>query len=95
MRKRFKPSSGAYKRYEPGPVFADHVEQFKENTDAWAWGCCPFHADRNPSFSMHVESGWYRCASCGATGSSIVGFVSELQGIDTREALQYLEDHYG
>jgi DNA primase len=97
VRKRFKLSGGAYKRYEPGPVFADHVEQFKENPDTWAWGRCPFHLDSNPSFSMNVQTGWYRCAStsCGTTGGNIVSFVCAIYELETRQALQYLEDHYG
>lgn len=88
---------GHYKRYGPGHVFAEAVENYSEHEYPWAWGCCPFHDDRHPSFSMNVETGWYRCNSthCGATGSNIVSFVRDLHETDTRGALQFLETHYG
>ena len=91
------PRLSSYKRYDPGPVFANTVENFHERNDTWAIGCCPFHDDRHPSFTMNVETGWYRCNSthCGATGSSIVSFVSRLYGLDTRAALEFLEAYYG
>lgn len=97
MRKRFEPSGGAYKRYEPGVVFANTVEGYRERNETWAIGCCPFHDDRHPSFSMNVETGWHRCNAthCGVSGNSVVSFVSRLHGFDTRTSLQYLEDHYG
>ena len=31
--------------------------------------CCPFHEERNPSFSLNMEKGVYYCFGCGASGS--------------------------
>jgi len=30
--------------------------------------CCPFHEERNPSFSLNMEKGVYYCFGCGASG---------------------------
>ena len=85
------------KVYDPAQVFADHVEQFHARNDTWALGCCPFHNDRNPSLSMNLETGWFRCNSthCRAEGNSIVTFIVMLFDFCRREALDYLEKHYG
>lgn len=82
---------------DPRPVFEDQVAELKEYQKGFAWGLCPFHEDRKPSFSVHLDSGWYRCnsASCGVEGSGIVSFVSELLDLNFHEALDYLEQNYG
>ena len=43
--------------------------------------CCPFHEEKNPSFSINLETGKYICFSgmCGKKGN-IVSFISELTG---------------
>ena len=46
---------------------------------------CPFHGDSNPSFSVDLKKGMYKCFSCGAEGNYIK-FRADLDGIDTREA---------
>jgi len=82
---------------DPGPVFNDLLPDLKENSDDFAWACCPFHYDNNPSLCVNLASGWYKChsTSCGATGNNIVSFVGTLLACDFREARQYLEEHYG
>lgn len=90
-----RPSASAYE-IDPETVFEDLVKGLRTGTDDFAWGCCPFHDDQNPSFCVNLITGWYRCVStsCGASGTSIVGFVGHLFGLDRREAIEYLEDHY-
>lgn len=46
---------------------------------------CPFHGDSNPSFSVDLKKGMYKCFSCGAEGNYIK-FRAELEGVDTKEA---------
>lgn len=82
---------------EPEIVFEDMLPDLVHGKDGYAWACCPFHDDNNPSLCINVESGWYKCMSsnCGETGSNIVGFVSQLLGLEYAEARRYLEQHYG
>jgi DNA primase len=78
-------------------VFEDQLPDLKKHSDGFAWACCPFHDDRNPSFCVNLESGWYRCfsSSCGLTGVGAVSFVSDLLEVNSSEAHRYLERHYG
>jgi DNA primase len=46
---------------------------------------CPFHDDKNPSFSVRKESGVYHCWGCGEKGN-LVTLVSKLENISTKEA---------
>ena len=84
-------------RVEPSIVFEDLLPDLKEANSGFAWACCPFHNDNNPSLCVNLISGWYRCASssCGATGSNIVGFVGRLLALESHEARRYVESHYG
>ena len=52
-------------------------------------GLCPFHDDKNPSFSVNATTGTYRCWSCGAKGD-VFNFVMELDRLTFREALETL-----
>jgi len=40
--------------------------------------CCPFHADRSPSFWISRESGAWGCFGCGAKGSNLKLLLQEL-----------------
>ena len=33
-------------------------------------GCCPVHADKNPSFSFNIETGQCKCFGCGWKGNA-------------------------
>lgn len=81
---------------EPGIVFDNLLPDLHEYGNGFAWACCPFHDDRNPSLCVNLTTGWYRCMSsnCGAHGSNIVSFVGALYGFNYQEARAYLEEHY-
>lgn len=78
----------------PKDFYMSEIDGLKESSNGWAWGHCPFHPDSNPSFTVNLESGAYRCMSsnCGIDGGSIVSYVSELHDLDTPEAIAYLGD---
>lgn len=65
-------------------------------------GLCPFHDDRNASFSVNLKKGLYKCFACGEEGNYI-DFVAKLRGISTKEAYKAIlaennlaqEDHKG
>lgn len=56
-------------------------------------GLCPFHADRNPSFSVSRSKGVCKCFSCGKGGSP-VGFIMEHEQLSYQEALRWLAAKY-
>lgn len=57
-------------------------------------GLCPFHQDRNPSFSVTPQTGHYRCWSCGEHGD-IFTWVEKTQNVTFVEALQLLAEKAG
>lgn len=57
------------------------------------WGCCPFHNEKTPSFSVSPTKGIYKCFGCGKAGNS-VNFVMEVEKKTYPEALRYLAKKY-
>ena len=57
-------------------------------------GLCPFHDERTPSFSVNVQEKLFYCFGCHAKGDAI-GFVEQTEGLDFREAVEFLADRYG
>lgn len=51
-------------------------------------GCCPFHAEKTPSFKVNPKGQFYKCFGCGASGD-VWDFLYAL-GKTTTEAVQYL-----
>ena len=46
-------------------VYQDLVNQ-KQGDNGWVTACCPFHDDKNPSFSFNQQTGQWVCfADCG------------------------------
>ncbi len=52
-------------------------------------GLCPFHAEKTPSFHVHVDRGFYYCFGCHAKGD-VFDFVMQTQGMDFMGALTWL-----
>ena len=57
----------------------------------WIKVRCPFHDDNNPSLSINLKAGWYRCHSCGEKGGGIVKFHMTKHGLDFKQAIKELE----
>lgn len=56
--------------------------------------CCPFHHEKTPSFSVSDVKGIYHCFGCGKSGN-IFTFVMEMEGLNFKEAIEYLANLYG
>ena len=50
------------------------------------WGICPFHNDENPSMSVSVSKGIFKCFSCNASGNAIT-FLEKLDHLNFMQAL--------
>ncbi|KKB80463.1 DNA primase [Devosia soli] len=53
------------------------------------WACCPFHAEKSPSFHADDRRGIYHCFGCGATGDHF-RFLTEKAGLSFPEAVEKL-----
>ena len=58
------------------------------------WGCCPFHNEKTPSFSVNEDKGFYHCFGCGEHGD-IISFVMKYENLDFKEAIKELADMAG
>lgn len=56
-------------------------------------GLCPFHRDRNASFSADLETGMFNCFACGAKGNFIT-FWADTHGTDTKDAYRAILEKY-
>jgi DNA primase len=50
---------------------------------------CPFHEEKTPSMSVDRARGLYHCFGCGK-GGDVFTFVSETQGVEFGDALEFL-----
>ena len=58
------------------------------------WGCCPFHNEKTPSFSVQPEKQMYYCFGCHAGGGPIQ-FVQEIERLSFVEAVKFLAQRAG
>ena len=58
------------------------------------WGCCPFHNEKTPSFSVNEEKGFYHCFGCGEHGD-IISFVMKSENVDFKTAISELANMAG
>ena len=58
------------------------------------WGCCPFHNEKTPSFSVSPSRGIFKCFGCGKGGNA-VHFLMEHEHFSYPDALRYLANKYG
>ena len=58
------------------------------------WGCCPFHNEKTPSFSVAEDKGFYHCFGCGAHGD-IISFAVSKSGFSETETFTLADEIYG
>ena len=51
------------------------------------FGCCPFHREKTPSFSVAADKGFFYCFGCHA-GGDVFKFLSLMEGISYFEAIK-------
>ena len=69
------------------------IQKFKINGDDLI-GLCPFHQEKNPSFSVNLKTGQWNCFTEGEHGNFIT-FWAKLRGIETGEAYKEILEKYG
>ncbi|MBQ9141815.1 MAG: DNA primase [Lachnospiraceae bacterium] len=58
------------------------------------WGCCPFHNEKTPSFSVSGAKQMYYCFGCGA-GGNVFSFVMNYENYSFGEAVKLLAERAG
>ncbi len=66
-------------------VVGAYVKLTKKGTRFW--GCCPFHAEKTPSFNVSPERGFFYCFGCHA-GGDVFKFISLIENISYWEAVK-------
>ena len=56
----------------------------------WRSALCPFHDDRHPSLRVKLETGSFRCMTCGVHGGDVVSFHQQKYRQGFKEAAQAL-----
>ena len=73
-------------------VVSDYV-QLEDRGNQW-WGCCPFHHEKTPSFSVTPDKNMYYCFGCHAGGDTIK-FIMEMEKVRFPEAIKILARKFG
>ena len=72
------------------------IEQYaplKKKGANWM-GCCPFHQEKTPSFSVNPSKGFYKCFGC-AKGGNVYTFLMEIEGLNFPEAIKRVAEISG
>lgn len=57
-------------------------------------GRCPFHSEKDASFTVSPHKEIFYCFGCHATGDAIA-FIAQIEGCNQLEAAQFIIDKYG
>ncbi len=55
------------------------------------WGCCPFHAEKTPSFKVDPATQLWHCFGCGLGGDAY-GFLMRSENVEFLDAIHILAD---
>lgn len=61
-----------------------------DRTGAELKGCCPFHAEKSPSFTIFAGGQRFYCFGCGAAGD-VLDYLQRIHGVGMREAAKMLD----
>jgi DNA primase len=73
--------------YPLPPIVAASVKLSRAGSEFKA--CCPFHADKSPSFTIFGNGLRWKCFGCGASGD-VLDYIRRLHGIGLRAAADML-----
>lgn len=78
----------AVRRENPLPTVAGNLVSLRKVDREWI-GCCPFHADRSPSFTIYDNGQRFHCFGCDASGD-VLDFVQRAYRLNLPEAARML-----
>ncbi len=74
-------------------IIQPYAQDLKKKGANWM-GCCPFHHEKTPSFSVSPAKGFYKCFGCGK-GGSVYNFLMEMEGLNFPEAIKRVAEISG
>ncbi len=74
-------------------LVGSYVPGLKKSGRNW-WACCPFHAEKTPSFCIWPEDDRWRCFGCNEGGDAF-SFVMRIENVDFKRALEVLAEKAG
>lgn len=74
-------------------IVKDYVPGLKRAGKTYK-GCCPFHHEKTPSFTVSPDKGLFYCFGCQA-GGDLFEFFMKAEGLSFNEALQKLAQRAG
>ncbi len=80
-------------RINPSDVVGKHVKLTHKAGGEYL-GCCPFHKEKTPSFTVSNPKGFYHCFGCGVHGN-MINFVMEVEGKTFIDAVTSLAEMAG
>ena len=58
------------------------------------WGCCPFHGEKTPSFTVDEEKNLFYCFGC-HEGGDVFKFIMKSENCGFMDAVKFLASKYG
>jgi len=58
------------------------------------WGCCPFHSEKTPSFSVSPDKQLYYCFGC-KKGGGVINFIMEEENLTFPDTVRFLAKRAG
>ncbi|MCE5287445.1 MAG: DNA primase [Pelosinus sp.] len=68
-------------------IISDYVPLKKKGKNYW--GCCPFHHEKTPSFSVTPDKGFFYCFGC-QNGGNVFNFLMKVENIGFIDAVKLL-----
>ena len=78
----------AIRATNPLPSIVAATVKLQRTGNEWK-GCCPFHIDRSPSFTIFADGERFHCFGCGAHGD-VLDYIALLHRTDMVEAARLL-----
>ena len=66
------------------------IEPSKPNGSGYAQVRCPIHGEENPSLSIHLERGNWKCFACGEAGGDALELYRRARGLTFAQAAREL-----
>ncbi|MBR4514176.1 MAG: DNA primase [Lachnospiraceae bacterium] len=73
-------------------LISGYVSLKQKGKDYWA--CCPFHAEKTPSFKVSRDVQLYHCFGCHKAGG-VFNFLMEYEGMTYPESIEFLAARVG